>query len=76
MSKPKFLCLQFSGYCWGLVLKCYQLRIRQHKMLNVNVPSSFKALFPLGYNDLQMKDMKDIPSSIEYMLIKGEAYEI
>jgi hypothetical protein len=23
--------------CWGLVLKCYELRTRQHKMLNVNV---------------------------------------
>jgi hypothetical protein len=22
--------------CWGLVLKCYELRIRQHKMLNIN----------------------------------------
>jgi hypothetical protein len=24
------------GICWGLVLKCYELRTRQHKMLNVN----------------------------------------
>jgi hypothetical protein len=23
--------------CWGLVLKCYELKTRQHKMLNVNV---------------------------------------
>jgi hypothetical protein len=23
--------------CWGLVLKCYELRTRQHRMLNVNV---------------------------------------
>jgi hypothetical protein len=23
--------------CWGLVIKCYELRTRQHKMLNVNV---------------------------------------
>ena len=22
--------------CWGLVLKCYELRTRQHKMLNAN----------------------------------------
>jgi hypothetical protein len=22
--------------CWGLVLKCYELRARQHKMLSVN----------------------------------------
>jgi hypothetical protein len=25
------------GKCWGLVLKCYELRTRQHKVLNVNV---------------------------------------
>jgi hypothetical protein len=25
------------GLCWGLVLKCYELRTRQYKMLNVNV---------------------------------------
>jgi hypothetical protein len=47
----------------GTVLKCYELRTRQHKMLMVIVPSSFKALFPLGYNDLQTKVMKDVPSS-------------
>jgi hypothetical protein len=23
--------------CWGLVLKCYELRTRQHKMLNIKV---------------------------------------
>jgi hypothetical protein len=28
--------------CWGLVLKCYESRTRQHKMLNV------KALRPSG----------------------------
>jgi hypothetical protein len=49
--------------CWGLVLKCYELRTRQHKMLMVKVPSSFEASFPLGYNDLQTKVMKNIPSS-------------
>jgi hypothetical protein len=37
---------------------------------------SFEALFPLGYNDLKTKVMKDIPSSTRYMLIKEEAYEI
>jgi glycogen synthase len=26
-----------DAHCWGLVLKCYELRTRQHKMLNVNV---------------------------------------
>jgi hypothetical protein len=31
---------EFTGggrQCWGLVLKCYELRTRQHKMLNVNI---------------------------------------
>jgi hypothetical protein len=28
--------------CWGLVLKCYELRTRQHKMLNVNALRSLK----------------------------------
>jgi hypothetical protein len=26
-----------GGGCWGLVLKCYELRTRQHKMLNDTV---------------------------------------
>jgi hypothetical protein len=31
---------EFTGggrQCWGLVLKCYELRTRQHKVLDVNV---------------------------------------
>ena len=32
--------------CWGLVLKYYELRTRQHKMLNVNVLRSSKHYFP------------------------------
>ena len=62
--------------CWGLVLKCFKLRTRQHKMLMVKSPSSSEALFPLRYNDLQMKVMKDIPSSLQYILIEEEAYEV
>jgi hypothetical protein len=62
--------------CWGLVLKCYELRTRQHKMLKVNARCPSKALFPLGYNDLQTKVMKDVPSSSRYMLIEEEAYGI
>jgi hypothetical protein len=27
----------YMDFCWGLVLKCYELRTRQHKILNVNV---------------------------------------
>jgi hypothetical protein len=45
-------------------------------MLMVKSPSSFEALFPLGYNDLQAKVVKDIPSSLQNMLMKEEAYEI
>jgi hypothetical protein len=54
-----FLC----GGCWGLVLKCYELRTRQHKKcLNVKVLHPSKHYFPWGYNDFRMKVMKDIPS--------------
>jgi hypothetical protein len=45
-------------------------------MSTVKSPSSFEALFPLGYNDLQTKVMKDIPSPSQNMLMKEEAYEI
>jgi hypothetical protein len=45
-------------------------------MVMVKSPSSFEGLFPLGYNDLQTKVMKDIPSSSQYMLMKEEADEI
>jgi hypothetical protein len=48
--------------CWGLVLKCYELRTRQHKMLMVKDLRPSKHYLPLGYNDLQTKVMKDIPS--------------
>jgi hypothetical protein len=37
--------------CWGLVLKCYEIRTRQHKMLNI------KALRPSkDYNPLDIMD--------------------
>jgi hypothetical protein len=32
--------------CWGLVLKCYESRTRQHKVLNVNVLCPSKHYFP------------------------------
>jgi hypothetical protein len=31
--------------CWGLVLKCYELRTRQHKMLDVNALRPTKHYF-------------------------------
>jgi hypothetical protein len=30
------VCIAEHRDCWGLVLKCYELRTRQHKMLNIN----------------------------------------
>jgi hypothetical protein len=61
-----------NDQCWGLVLKCYELRTRQHRNIKCYRPLSFETLFPLGYNDLQTKVIKDIPSLSQYMLIKGE----
>jgi hypothetical protein len=55
-------------YCWGLVLKCYELRTRQHKnRLMVNVLRPSKHYFP--------KDIKGVPSSSQYISMKDEAYE-
>jgi hypothetical protein len=60
---PKGSTFDLIGYCWGLVLKCYELRTRQHKkMLNVKVLHTSKHYFPWGYNDFRTKVMKDIPS--------------
>jgi hypothetical protein len=38
-AKVRFIAaiIVMRGWCWGLVLKCYELSTRQHKMLNVNV---------------------------------------
>jgi hypothetical protein len=41
--------------CWGLVLKCYELRTRQHEMLNINVLRPPKHYFPQGFNELRTK---------------------
>jgi hypothetical protein len=38
--------LRRNSNCWGLVLKCYELRTRQHKMLNINVLRPLKHYFP------------------------------
>jgi hypothetical protein len=40
---------EFTGggrQCWGLVLKCYELRTRQHKMLNIKALRPSKHYFP------------------------------
>jgi hypothetical protein len=36
----------YEAMCWGLVLKYYELRTRQHKMLNVNALRPSKHYFP------------------------------
>jgi hypothetical protein len=33
-------------FCWGLVLKCYELRTRQHKILNINALRPRKHCLP------------------------------
>jgi hypothetical protein len=35
-----------NSYCWGLVLKCYELRTRQHKMLMINALRPSKHYLP------------------------------
>jgi hypothetical protein len=35
-----------EGGCWGLVLKCYESRTRQHKMLNINALRPLKHYLP------------------------------
>jgi hypothetical protein len=46
--------------CWGLILKCYELRTRQHKMLNINALRPLKHYFPQGFNELRTKTMSKI----------------
>ena len=36
---------EYYATCWGLVLKCYELRTRQHKMLNVKILRPSKHYF-------------------------------
>jgi hypothetical protein len=49
---------EFTGggrQCWGLVLKCFELRTRQHKDVKYKCPSSAEALSPQGFNELRTK---------------------
>jgi hypothetical protein len=41
--------------CWGLVLKCYELRTRQHKMLNINVLRPLKHYFPKDLMNIERR---------------------
>jgi hypothetical protein len=49
--------------CWRLVLKCYELRTRQHKnRLMVNVLRPSKHYFPKDITIFERRLMKDVPS--------------
>jgi hypothetical protein len=50
--------------CWGLVLKCYELRIRQHKMLNVNTLRPMKH-YPIKDNELRTKVKDDTITKVK-----------
>jgi hypothetical protein len=42
-----FVCqIYVDDICWGLVLKCYELRTRQHKILNINALHPLKHYLP------------------------------
>jgi hypothetical protein len=43
--------LDQGAWCWGLVLKCYELRTRQHKMLNINALRPLKHYLPKDLMD-------------------------
>ena len=45
--------------CWGLVLKCYELRTRQHKSVKRRTPSSLETVYPFGYNESRTKVTKE-----------------
>jgi hypothetical protein len=53
---------EFTGggrQCCGLVLKCYELRTRQHKSVKCKTPSSLKTVYPFGYNESRTKVTKE-----------------
>jgi hypothetical protein len=45
-SKEKCALAEANQECWGLVLKCYELRTRQHKMSNINALRPLKHYLP------------------------------
>jgi hypothetical protein len=52
-AKIKFSIPSFSGHydCWGLVLKCYESRTRQHKILNIKTLCPLNHYFPSDIMD-------------------------
>jgi hypothetical protein len=54
----------YDDFCWGLVLKCYELRTRQHKMLNVNALRPMKH-YPFKDNELRTKVKDDTITKVK-----------
>jgi hypothetical protein len=52
--------------CWGLVLKCFELRTRQHKDVKYKCPSSAEALSPQGFNELRTKVISKISQRLHH----------
>jgi hypothetical protein len=52
-----------------------RLKNKATQMLMVKDLRPLKVLSPLGYNDLQTKVMKDIPSSSQYIYQKIRSYD-
>jgi hypothetical protein len=58
---------EFTGggrQCWGLVLKCYELRTRQHKMLNVNALRPLKHYLPKGLMNFGRRSLAKVTKVI------------
>jgi hypothetical protein len=67
---------EFTGggcQCWGLVLKCFELRTRQHKMLSINALRPLKHYLPQGFNELRTKAMSRISRRLH---LRDQSYEI
>jgi hypothetical protein len=60
--------------CWSSFLDAIHQE-QSNTIVNDKRPSSFETLSPSGYNDLQMKVMKDIPSSFLRAKMCIETYE-
>jgi hypothetical protein len=52
---------EFTGggrQCWGLVLKCYESRTRQHKMLNIEALRPLDHYFPSNIMNLRRRSRR------------------
>jgi hypothetical protein len=52
----------------GTCSQMLRIKNKATQKLMIKDLSSFEALFPLGYNDLQTKVMKDVASSSQYTM--------